>query len=44
MLQGGEDGTFSDDLIVDIVSDIRNTYPDCAITLSMGKKKAMKAI
>lgn len=38
VLQGGEDGTFSDDLIVDIVSDIRNTYPDCAITLSMGEK------
>ncbi len=38
VLQGGEDGTFTDDIIVDIVSNIRKRYPDCAITLSMGEK------
>ncbi|WP_291565687.1 MULTISPECIES: [FeFe] hydrogenase H-cluster radical SAM maturase HydE [unclassified Clostridium] len=38
VLQGGEDGAFTDDIIVDIVSNIRKSYPDCAITLSMGEK------
>ena len=38
VLQGGEDGTFTDDIIVDIVSNIRKRYADCAITLSMGEK------
>lgn len=39
VLQGGEDGYFSDEKICDIVSSIRKTYPDCAITLSIGEKK-----
>lgn len=38
VLQGGEDPYFTDDMICDIVSDIRRTYPDCAITLSIGEK------
>lgn len=38
VLQGGEDGYFKDDLTCEIVSQIRNKYPDCAITLSMGEK------
>ncbi len=38
VLQGGEDGYFSDDDIVDIVSSIKAQYPDCAITLSIGEK------
>lgn len=38
VLQGGEDLYFTDDKICDIVSSIRNTYPDCAITLSIGEK------
>lgn len=38
VLQGGEDMYFTDDKICDIVSSIRNTYPDCAITLSIGEK------
>ncbi len=38
VLQGGEDPYFTDERIVDIVKKIRNTYPDCAITLSIGEK------
>ena len=38
VLQGGEDPYFSDDRIEDIVSCIRKTYPDCAITLSIGER------
>lgn len=39
VLQGGEDPYFTDDRICDIVSSIRNAYPDCAITLSIGEKE-----
>lgn len=38
VLQGGEDMAFTDDVICDIVSSIRASYPDCAITLSIGEK------
>ena len=38
VLQGGEDLWYSDDKVIDIVSSIRNAYPDCAITLSIGEK------
>lgn len=38
VLQGGEDGYFSDDILCDIVSAIHKKYPDCAITLSMGER------
>ncbi len=38
VLQGGEDPYFTDEIICDIVSDIREKYPDCAITLSLGEK------
>lgn len=39
VLQGGEDPYFTDDVICDIVSEIRRNYPDCAITLSIGEKE-----
>ncbi len=38
VLQGGEDPYFTDDIICDIVSEIKNKYQDCAITLSIGEK------
>lgn len=38
VLQGGEDGFFTDKILVDIVSSIRKGYPDCAITLSLGER------
>jgi biotin synthase len=38
VLQGGEDGSYTDNDIVEIVSAIKENYSDCAITLSMGEK------
>lgn len=38
VLQGGEDGYFTDDRITDLVSSIKELYPDCAVTLSIGEK------
>lgn len=38
VLQGGEDGHFKDELLVEIVSGIKEKYPDCAITLSLGER------
>lgn len=38
VLQGGEDPYFTDDRLCEIISAIRERYPDCAITLSVGEK------
>lgn len=38
VLQGGEDGYFTDERIVNLVKEIRKNYPDCAITLSIGER------
>ena len=38
VLQGGEDPYYTDDRICEIVGAIRERYPDCAITLSIGEK------
>ncbi|NLX90787.1 MAG: [FeFe] hydrogenase H-cluster radical SAM maturase HydE [Firmicutes bacterium] len=38
VLQGGEDGYFTDDKIIDIIRSIKTSYPDCAVTLSIGEK------
>lgn len=38
VLQGGEDGYFTDEKICGIVSRIKSQYPDCAVTLSIGEK------
>ena len=39
VLQGGEDPYYSDENLCEIVSRIRTTYPDCAITLSIGERE-----
>ena len=39
VLQSGEDLYFNDDMMVEIISHIRNKFPDCAITLSIGEKE-----
>ena len=39
VLQGGEDPYYSDEVICSIVSDIKEKYPDCAVTLSLGEKE-----
>lgn len=38
VLQGGEDPWWTDDRLVPLVTAIRQTYPDCAITLSAGER------
>lgn len=38
VLQGGEDPFYTDEVLCDIVHAIRTTYPDCAITLSLGER------
>lgn len=38
VLQGGEDLYFSDIVLCRIVNNIKNKYPECAVTLSMGER------
>ena len=38
VLQGGEDGYFTDERMLEIISAIKSSYPDCALTLSIGEK------
>lgn len=38
VLQGGEDGWFTDERMCDIVAAIRQQFSDCAITLSLGER------
>lgn len=38
VMQGGEDAFFTDDFLVSLISEIREKYPDCAITLSLGER------
>ncbi|MGN0382724.1 MAG: [FeFe] hydrogenase H-cluster radical SAM maturase HydE [Eubacterium sp.] len=37
VLQGGEDGYFSRDRVSGILYNIKQRYPDCAVTLSLGE-------
>ncbi len=39
VLQGGEDPFYTDELMTDIISSVKSTYPDCALTLSIGEKE-----
>lgn len=38
VLQGGEDFSYSDREMVDIIKSIKKKYPDCAVTLSIGER------
>ena len=38
VLQGGEDGYFTDEVLCGLVAGIKARHPDCAITLSMGER------
>lgn len=38
VLQGGEDGYYTDEFLCEIVSEIKEKYPDCAVTLSLGER------
>lgn len=37
VLQGGEDGWYTPERMTDIIAEIRASWPDCAITLSIGE-------
>jgi biotin synthase len=38
VLQGGEDDFFTDEKVVELVKVLKDKYPDCAITLSIGER------
>ena len=38
VLQGGEDGHYTDDLLCRVISKIKDKHPDCAVTLSLGER------
>ena len=38
VLQGGEDGWFTDDRMCTIIRSMKEKYPDCAVTLSLGER------
>lgn len=38
VLQGGEDPFFTDEKLISIISKIKTSHPDCAITLSIGER------
>jgi len=38
VLQGGEDGFFTDEKIIELIQAIKAKYPDCAVTLSIGER------
>jgi len=40
VMQGGEDMHYTDEVMCDIIRSIKELYPDCAITLSLGEKTA----
>ena len=38
VMQGGEDAFFTDDFLCPLISEIKEKYPDCAVTLSLGER------
>jgi len=38
VMQGGEDGWFTDEWLIGIVRAIKERWPDCAVTLSLGER------
>lgn len=38
VLQGGEDGYFTDERILTLLKTIKERYPECAVTLSLGER------
>lgn len=39
VMQGGEDGYFTDEVLCAIIRQIKKKYPGCAVTLSLGERK-----
>ncbi|MBQ3497897.1 MAG: [Clostridia bacterium] len=46
VLQGGEDAHFTDEILCNLIKQIKNNHPDCAVTLSLGEssKDSYKAL
>lgn len=40
VLQGGEDAHFTDDVLGALICSIKEKFPDCAVTLSLGERSA----
>jgi biotin synthase len=38
VLQGGEDAYYTDEILIEIIKEIKTEYPDCAVTLSIGER------
>lgn len=38
VLQGGEDSFFTDNILCDLIKKIKKSFPDCAVTLSLGER------
>ncbi len=38
VLQGGEDGFFTDEVLCPLIKEIKKRHPDCAVTLSLGER------
>ncbi len=38
VMQGGEDSSFSDEFMCNVIRKLKTKYPDCAITLSIGER------
>ena len=38
VLQGGEDSHFTDEVLCELIGEIKQRYPGCAITLSLGER------
>ena len=38
VMQGGEDGYYTDSMLCDVIGEIKRRYPECAVTLSLGER------
>ncbi len=38
VMQGGEDAFYTDEVLTDIIVQIKKEFPDCAVTLSLGER------
>ena len=38
VMQGGEDGFFTDEVLVPLIREVKRRHPDCAVTLSLGER------
>lgn len=38
VLQGGEDSFYTDEVLCDLIKEIKESFPNCAVTLSLGER------